>query len=289
MIDVSVLENLKAFYECGTLSAAAEQLNMSQPTLSRSMQKLEDYLNIILFERKKNRISLNATGRLAAEYANELMKHAEELEERLRQFDRQLHVTAVAGGSPGTLSMLQSALVSTCPEKTITAELTSNAGILEGLLSSRFTLALLDRDISDEIFCSFPYLSERLSVAVPLSHPAAKHSSVSLKELNGETMLIYARTDSWEELLRLFLPETSLIRLDDLSSISALLASSLMPVICSDLSLEAVPLDIGDRRVVPFSEPEAFKQFYITCLRQNLSSTRPLIDAVLAGQRDTAL
>ena len=59
MIETYLLENLVAFGDYGTLSEAAEKLHVSQPSLTRSMQKLEDEIGVPLFERTKNRISLN--------------------------------------------------------------------------------------------------------------------------------------------------------------------------------------------------------------------------------------
>lgn len=44
MIEIHLFEQLVAFASCGTLSAAADQLHISQPALSRSMQRLEDEL-----------------------------------------------------------------------------------------------------------------------------------------------------------------------------------------------------------------------------------------------------
>lgn len=57
MIEIYLLEQLVAFDRCGTLSAAAEQLHLAQPSLSRSMQKLEGILGVPLFDRQKNRVS----------------------------------------------------------------------------------------------------------------------------------------------------------------------------------------------------------------------------------------
>lgn len=52
MIEIHLFEQLVAFASCGTLSAAADQLHISQPALSRSMQRLEDELGIA-FDRHK--------------------------------------------------------------------------------------------------------------------------------------------------------------------------------------------------------------------------------------------
>jgi len=41
MIEIHLLEALAAFYQFGTLSAAAMHLHISQPALSRSMKRLE--------------------------------------------------------------------------------------------------------------------------------------------------------------------------------------------------------------------------------------------------------
>ena len=52
MIELHQLIQLIAFAEQGTLSRAAETLHLSQPALSRSMQKLEQELKVTLFERQ---------------------------------------------------------------------------------------------------------------------------------------------------------------------------------------------------------------------------------------------
>ena len=72
MIELYLLENLYAVYEHKTLTLAAEKLHLTQPSLSRSMQKLEGILGVSLFDRQKNRIILNENGVLAAKYAKKI-------------------------------------------------------------------------------------------------------------------------------------------------------------------------------------------------------------------------
>ena len=69
MIEIYLLEQFCAFAKCGTLLKASEELHVTQPTLSRSMKKLEQELGVTLFHRKNSKLSLNETGKLAAEYA----------------------------------------------------------------------------------------------------------------------------------------------------------------------------------------------------------------------------
>lgn len=56
MIELFQLEQMRAFARYGTLSKAAEELHMSQPMLTRSMQKLEAEFGVPLFTRRKNKL-----------------------------------------------------------------------------------------------------------------------------------------------------------------------------------------------------------------------------------------
>ena len=63
MVELEQLKQLISFKKYGTLSKAAENLYISQPTLSRSIQKLEKTLGVELFDRKKNKMVLNENGK----------------------------------------------------------------------------------------------------------------------------------------------------------------------------------------------------------------------------------
>ena len=52
MPEFDQLIQLIVIADCGTMSAAAKKLHLSQPALSRSMQRLEESLQVILFDRK---------------------------------------------------------------------------------------------------------------------------------------------------------------------------------------------------------------------------------------------
>ena len=77
--------------EYKTLSRAAKELHISQPVLTRSMQKLEETLDLTLFERTNNRMYLNATGLLAVELAKRIISDTKSMKTQLREFNRKQH------------------------------------------------------------------------------------------------------------------------------------------------------------------------------------------------------
>lgn len=87
MIDINLWRELAVFEKCGTLSKAAEELFVSQPALSRSMNKLEEELGVIIFTRSKNKLQLNENGKLSAQYAREIIRYEENAINAIKAFD----------------------------------------------------------------------------------------------------------------------------------------------------------------------------------------------------------
>ncbi len=69
----------------GSLTRAAERLNLSQSALSVQIQKLEDQLGHALFERRGRRLILTEAGRIALDHADSIFAAGEELLGTLQQ------------------------------------------------------------------------------------------------------------------------------------------------------------------------------------------------------------
>ena len=126
MFELSHLEQLVAISEYKTLSEAAKQLYTTQPTLSRSMQKLEQELGVPLFDHSKNRIMLNETGELAVTCAKTLLTQVADMEDRIRIFYRSLHTISIGSCAPAPIWYLVPHLSEQYPDATISSELNSD-------------------------------------------------------------------------------------------------------------------------------------------------------------------
>ena len=133
MVELYQLVQLVAIADCGTMSGAAEQLHLSQPALSRSMQKLEDMLQVTLFDRQKNKISLNKNGELAVEYARRVIDQAHDLVEQVRAFDRSQRTIAIGSCAPAPLWTLSPLVSQLYPEMTVSSEMKDLQTLIGGL------------------------------------------------------------------------------------------------------------------------------------------------------------
>lgn len=75
------LNYIIAVDRCRNFAKAAKECFVTQPTLSMQIQKLEDYLQIIIFDRSKTPVEPTPMGKKVLEYARKVMQGAQELEE----------------------------------------------------------------------------------------------------------------------------------------------------------------------------------------------------------------
>src|SRR6476661_6868112 len=81
------LEAFRWICRLGTFHAAAQRLNVSQPSVSQRIRELESALDAKLFERRGNSMRLTAEGEILLRYSEQGLSLFDEMEERLRTGD----------------------------------------------------------------------------------------------------------------------------------------------------------------------------------------------------------
>ena len=266
MLDLLELEQLAAFAEYGTLSKAAEKLNISQPTITRTMQHLEDEFGVPLFERSKNHIALNETGRRAVGYAGQLLKDAEKAVEDVRAFDRSLHTITVSSCAPAPLWRLLPMLSDAFPDMTLSSSIKNTESVLEDMRSGHCLLAVLP-DMPEEgslpaTYRSLPYMKENLAVCVPPSHALAGYKELSFEVLNGYNFLLGTRLGFWDDLCREKMPASRFLVQTDQFTMQELVRESSLPCFVTDVAVYDEKT-YRDRITIPIEDQEARVTFHI--------------------------
>jgi len=202
-VETYIIRQLAAFADFGTLTRVGEELGITQPTISRAMQKLEAELGVTLFDRSKNRITLNENGLFAAEYAKKIMALQDEMISKTRE-RAGLHKNFAVG----SVAIMPAVCAVDSAKKIYSGiqaryEINDNEShLIRGLTDNVYQMIILLHPFDDSLFASQKYFSEKLSVMLPKNHPLAGRKSIALKELAGETFAVYNEVGFWEKVKR---------------------------------------------------------------------------------------
>ena len=265
MIELEMLRHLIAFSEHGTISAAAETLHLSQPALTRSLQRLEAELGVTLFNRKRNRAALNRVGELAVERARSVLNSVHEMAEELLLFETRLSTVTIGSCAPAPMWDLAAELAERFPEKTYATESGETEALIKGLASGRYRLILTDRPVERQGLLCRRYTEEQLCVALPPEHPLSGRKSIRLAELGEESILTYRDFGVWQRIVEKN-PRLHYLMQSDRGTLAELVQASSLP--CFTSNLTAFRFRAAVNRVsVPLSDEDASVTFYL-CARE---------------------
>ena len=268
MLNLLELEQLAAFAEEGTLSKAAEKLHISQPTITRTMQHLEEDFGVSLFRRTKNHIALNETGWKAVEYAERILKSAEEAVEGVRSFDRSLHTITVSSCAPAPLWELLPALTRTFPDMTISSSIKGNGAVLKDLQSGSAVLGVLPQDMVPQGYSSILLLKEDLYVCLPATHALAVYEELSFAQLNGYNFLLGSQLGFWDDMCREKMPASRFLVQTDSFTLHELIRESALPCFATNLTIDDEGTFEG-RNAIPIKDQEAKRIFHLVFSPEN--------------------
>ena len=280
MIEIYLLEQFDAFVRCGTLLAASEELHITQPTLSRSMKKLEDEFGVSLFHRENSKLSLNETGKLAAEYARRALEANQEMIDRVVMFDRSLRTVSLGSCAPFPVNELMPTLQEQLPGKTLSSELLSNdEQLLKGLRNHLYQLVILHENPEDKTLYCQRYLEEKLYITVPEDHPLAIKQSVTFDELKGFRILMTSAIGFWMGVTLKHLSESDLLIQTSTDALAELIDASNLPFFNSDQMMRS-GVEIPGRISLPITDGDAHATFWLACLASEQLKYRSLFSAI---------
>lgn len=287
-MELEQMRQLDAIERAGTLSGAAAQLHISQPALSRSIQRLEAELSLELFDRDGRRMILNDAGRVAVDWARQILRDERLMREAVAAAGaraRTLHVGAVA---PAPLWRLTSFMVERLPEETLTSEILREEEIRRGLADGTLDLGIVASDPATPEVLSCELMRENLSVALPPNHPLAARRGVTAADLDGQTFLILTDIGVWRDAVDAALPHATLIDQRDRAVFAQLARTTPHYLFTTDAPYLEVRMP--GRAIVPIDEPWAHLTFWLAVRADATGEVRQLFDwaqehAMLPPQR----
>lgn len=260
MIDFNLLEILITFEQNKTLLKTAETLHISQPALTVSMKKLEKELDVKIFNREKNKISLNDNGIYLVSLAKKLLQEKDDLMHKIKSYDKShtilnIGLQAIAPNLyflPKIEKKYDIEIISTIEEKKI---------LINKLKNALYDFIFITEKINFNNYICKKIFSEQLYFFLNKNHPLAKKESLSFKEVDGESILMNREIGFWDQLVREHMPNSHFILQDNLDNLRLLIDNSTITSFASNLTLNE--RTIPNRVPVKISDHDALVNFYI--------------------------
>ena len=172
----------------------AEACHVSQPTLSVAVKKLEEELQVKLFERNANEITITPLGEEIVRQAQSVLEQAESIREIARRgkdpLAGSLRLGVIYTIGPYLLPDLVRQNIEKTPQMPLVLQENFTVKLLEELRTGEIDCAILAEPFPDTNLAIAPLYDEPFMAAVPSSHALAARTSVTAEELKKETLLL---------------------------------------------------------------------------------------------------
>ena len=266
MLDLTELQQLVVLADCKTLSKAAEQLHISQPTLTRTMQHLEEIFAVPLFHREKNKITLNKTGEVAVECAKKLLAEAGHSIQQVRTFDKSLHTITVESCAPAPLWSFLPSLAGHYPDMTISSSINEIPDIINHVRSGSCDVGILPWACNEPDLHCEPFLKECLSVCALPEHSLAGNKTLTFTQMNGFNFLLRSEIGFWDNMCREKMPSSKFLVQTDDFAFQELINESSLPCFTTNLAQDTAKLP-KNRQIIPITDTEANVTYHLIYLK----------------------
>jgi len=247
---------------------AAEACFVSQPTLSVAIKKLEEELDVKIFERGSSEVTVTPLGEQIVRQAQVVIEQAAAVKEIAKSGKDPLHGALRLGIiytiGPYLLPRLVRQAIEQMPQMPLVLQENFTVKLLEMLRTGEIDCAIMAEPFPDSGLATAPLYDEPFVVAMPKSHPLAERRSVTSEEIKAETMLLLGTGHCFRDHVLEVCPEFARFSSDAEGIRKSFEGSSLETIkhmVASGMGITVVPqLSVPDEpqryvAYVPFSEP----------------------------------
>ncbi|AMM24328.1 LysR substrate-binding domain-containing protein [Variovorax sp. PAMC 28711] len=173
---------------------AAESCYVSQPTLSVAIKKLEDELEVKLFERSAGEVTVTPLGEQIVQQAQSVLDQAASIKEIAKRgkdpLAGPLNLGVIYTIGPYLLPDLVRQNIARTPQMPLVLQENFTVKLLEMLRAGEIDCAIMAEPFPDTGLATAALYDEPFMAALPTSHPLASQESITSEQLRNETMLL---------------------------------------------------------------------------------------------------
>lgn len=280
--------------KCGSMSEAAKQLYISQPTVSQTILEIEKHYDVKLFERYPKRLYITIQGKYLLDFVNPMIYAFDNVVDLTLH---QMSTFKIRIGATYTVSacILNDIIeVSKKQDNALDFHISvdNTRKIEQMLLNNDLDFAIIDGIIKNKDIITMPIADDCLVLVCGNKHPFAKEKKVTLAQLNNQDFILREEGSGTRKLLEseMTLKHISYNIKWECSSLDAVKNAVInnhgLAIISARLIREE--LDNGKLYIVPVKECMWQRDIFL-CYHKNKSMNKefkPFMNAVIAYHID---
>lgn len=267
-------------------SAAADELYLSQSSLSKRIKSLETKLDTDLFIRYPRRIELTETGKAILPYACRIADEYDMMKEALSKYSDGRGILRIAA-----ISFLSYYGMMNYISQFIRENPDVNINIRE--INSRMGLELLDTDrvdacmmfsklVSTDRYNKYPLVEDEMMAVMNAEHSLAGEKRLSLEQLGTQELVLISERD--EPFFKDFIMEELLKRsIQPKIRAYGVWITAIQTIVKQSNSVSVLPRTVAERMCgsgVVYKEIEGLPRFHFSMVTKNDYSKKVLFDFV---------
>lgn len=191
---ITQLQYVLAVAEHKNFTLAAEKCFVTQPTLSMQIQKVEEELDITIFDRSKKPIQLTEVGQKIVEQAKNIVNEADRIQDIVDQqkgfIGGEFRLGIIPTVMPTLLPMFLNNFIKKYPKVKLIIEELNTADIVTKLKNGHLDAAIAATPLEEEKIKEIVLYYEPFMVYVPESHSQFDKKELEISDLNVEEILL---------------------------------------------------------------------------------------------------
>lgn len=206
----------------GSFSKAADVLNITQPSLSQYIKKIEKEIGLELFDRTNGDVRITDAGRVYIDAGKRILDIEHQMENAINDLAACKTGSLVIGTSPyraaSMMPLIAQRFKAIHPHMYLIVKERTTSELIEGMEHGEYDLALTLRTADTERFCYEKLSEEELVLAVPealdsmkaVPHENRKYPAVRAEALEGKPMVMLTETQFMQKQLEKLLHDRGL-------------------------------------------------------------------------------
>jgi DNA-binding transcriptional LysR family regulator len=194
---INLMKSAIALADTLNFSRAAKILHVSQPTLTKNVAALEDWVGVPLFDRDRQNVSINDAGRAFVEEARLSVLHGERAIQAARAATHSSESVLNIGRSPYTDPFLISTLLSVrlplFPQLRVELSSHFSCDLVHEVLSGLMDLAITTEPPLSPMLSAAKIAESPFYITMSEDHDLATHETLSLSHLDGKEWVLFER------------------------------------------------------------------------------------------------